>query len=63
MTRHDQVRAERAARCDRDNEESILDAIGGIQSTDNPSLCSVEDQLWKDLRVLRSRKYPPEYMI
>ncbi len=47
MTDHDRVRRERALACDRTSLESVSDAIRGLQSTDDPSLCPLHDELMK----------------
>jgi len=45
MTRHDADRHERALNCDRNDLESLSDAIRGLQSTDDPSLVPLHDEL------------------
>ena len=54
MTEHDHVRAERARQCDRDDLESLSDAIRGLQSTDDPSLCELHDELLRRYNRLRA---------
>lgn len=51
MTEHDKVRMERAATYDRDSLESLADAIRGLQSTDDPSLVPLHDELMEKYRV------------
>lgn len=45
MTEHDRIRKERAEKCDRNNLESLADALRGLQSTDDPSLVPLHDEL------------------
>lgn len=45
LSHHDQVRRDRALNCDRKDLESLKDAIGILQSTDNPSLLHLYDEL------------------
>lgn len=56
MTEHDRVRRERALNRDRDDEQSLIDAIGGLQSTDDPSLVPLYNQLLDELEALQARK-------
>lgn len=56
MTRHDRIRKERAESCNRDEMDSLMDAIGGLQSTDDPSLVPLHDELlrrWHELKEER----------
>jgi hypothetical protein len=53
MTEHDRVRMERALKCDLDDEESVRDAVRGLQSTDDPTLLPLHDLLmsrWQELK-------------
>lgn len=54
MTRHDEVRMNRAARCDRTNLEEVRDAVAGLQSTDDPSLVPLHDELMEVYERLRN---------
>lgn len=45
MTPHDQARKERAENCNRESLESLANAICGLQSTDDPSLNDLHDEL------------------
>lgn len=53
MTNHDAAREERALKCDRTNLESLEEAIRGLQSTDNPSLLSLHDELMEVYEKLK----------
>lgn len=61
MTNHDRVRKERAeAACSttyptkKEEIEALEDAIRGLQSTDDPSLCPLHDELMKRYQKLTS---------
>lgn len=59
MTEHDRIRKERAEQCDRTDPDSLADAIRGLQSTDDPSLLPLHDELmiiWRKLVRERSEK-------
>jgi hypothetical protein len=57
MTEHDRIRHERALACNRDDLESLSDAIRGLQSTDDPSLVPLHDELSKQYnQLLRAQK-------
>ena len=56
MSRHDRIRRDRALACDRDDEASLLEAIAGLQSTDDPSLCPLHDELQARFAELRQGK-------
>lgn len=56
MTEHDRVRMKRALECDREDEDSLSDAIRGLQSTDEPGLNSLHDELMACWLKLRKRK-------
>jgi hypothetical protein len=56
VTKHDQIRADRAANCDTDDLESLSDAIRGLQSTDDPSLVPLHDSLMKRYNELLEKK-------
>ena len=45
MNRHDEIRAMQAQVCDRDNLESLADALLGLQSTDDPDLVPLYKEL------------------
>ncbi len=45
MSAHDLVRKIRAEQCDRNDLESLNEAIRGLQSTDDPSLLNLHDEL------------------
>lgn len=53
MTEHDHVRKVRAEACDRNSLESLSDAIRGLQSTDDPSLLPLHDELMAQYNKLR----------
>lgn len=57
MTMHDMKRKDRAEQCDLSDIESLRDAIVGLQSTDDPSLVPLHDELQKQLAKLE-RKAP-----
>lgn len=54
MTEHDRIRADRALACDRNDLESLHDAIRGLQSTDDPSLCPLHDELLERANALEA---------
>lgn len=56
MSEHDRIRKERAEACDLADEASVIDAIRGLQSTDDPSLATLHDQLQRRLRQLERRE-------
>lgn len=56
LTEHDRIRKERAEQCDRDNLESLQDAIRGLQSTDDPSLNGLHDELMARYRELTNNQ-------
>jgi hypothetical protein len=56
VTKHDQVRKERAENCDRTDLESVADAVRGLQSTDDPSLVPLHDELMKVYQELRKKE-------
>lgn len=56
MTNHDYDRMVRAIHCDRTNEESLLEAVRGLQSTDDSSLMPLHDELWACLENLQKEK-------
>lgn len=45
MSAHDRVRMEKALLCDRNNLDSLADAVRGLQSTDDPRLLTLHDEL------------------
>ena len=53
MTEHDKERRDRAYACDRTNRESLIDAIRGLQSTDDPALLPLHDELQACLAALK----------
>ena len=55
MTQHDRIRMERALNCDRTDLESVEDAVRGLQSTDDPSLVPLHDELMEVYRKLREQ--------
>lgn len=55
MTEHDRIRQDRALNCDRDDLESLSDAIRGLQSTDDPSLVPLHDELMKRYEELKKK--------
>ena len=55
MTNHDRIRKERAEDCNKDELESLSDAITGLQSTDDPSLCELHDSLLKRYLELKEQ--------
>ena len=56
LTNHDRVRKERAENCDMDDLESVGDAIRALQSTDDPSLVDLHDELLARYKELEKRK-------
>ena len=56
MTEHDRIRMERAKNCDPTNRDSLIGALVGLQSTDDPSLCKLHDELMKKLVDLEDGK-------
>lgn len=56
MTEHDRVRKDRALDCDTDDLESLQDAIRGLQSTDDPSLVPLHDELMERYLELKKKK-------
>lgn len=56
MTNHDRVRKENAEKCDRNNIEDLHDAIRGLQSTDDPDLVPLHDELLGQLNELEKKK-------
>jgi hypothetical protein len=55
MTEHDRIRGERATACDRNNLESLADAIRGLQSTDDPRLVPLHDELMETYLKLKAK--------
>ncbi len=45
MTEHDFLRKEKAEKCNINNRELLIEAITGLQSTDDPSLVPLHDKL------------------
>ena len=60
MTQHDAARRDRALACDRADIESVRDAVRGLQSTDDPSLLPLHDEL---MAVLRGLENPPAVIV
>lgn len=60
MTEHDRVRMEKAKNCNRDSKEEVIEAIGGLQSTDDPSLVPLHDELQDRLEELRKQEAVPQ---
>lgn len=58
MTVHDRLRRQRANKCNRNDPESLADAIRGLQSTDHPSLLPLHDELMARYQELTERKTP-----
>jgi len=56
MTNHDYERMIRAQECDVNNIESLRDAIRGLQSTDDPSLVPLHDELMDQLIELEKKQ-------
>jgi hypothetical protein len=59
MTEHDQQRMNRALNYlgdENKNEENLLDAIRGLQSTDDPLLVPLYEQLLEEYRQLKLLK-------
>jgi hypothetical protein len=56
MTNHDRVRKERAENCDADDLESLADAIRGLQSTDDPDLVPLHDELMERYNELKKKQ-------
>ena len=52
MTLHDKERYVRALCCDWNSRDSLVDALRGLQSTDDPSLVPLHDLLLKRLEQL-----------
>lgn len=71
MTEHDRIRRDRALACDRNDLESLVDAIRELQSTDEPSLTPLHDELMlqyhrlcapnKPRKNLRKEKHDPHH--
>jgi hypothetical protein len=59
MTPHDKAREERALNCDTDNLEALEDAIRGLQSTDDPSLVGLHDELMEKYEKLKRQRDTP----
>jgi hypothetical protein len=59
MTKHDEARLNRALGCNRTDRESLLDALVGLQSTDDPSLVPLYDELQAALEKLDRETPPP----
>lgn len=55
MTKHDRDRWIRALECDRTDIESLRDAIRGLQSTDDPALVPLHDELMEELIRLEKK--------
>jgi len=53
MTHHDAARYERALKCDRNDLDSLSNAIRGLQSTDDPSLVPLHDEFMARYTALR----------
>jgi hypothetical protein len=65
MTEHDRIRMLRAAACDINDLESLSDAIRGLQSTDDPSLVPLHDELmkrWQELKKLKEQETRGRFM-
>ncbi len=63
MTSHDRARFDRAylALSDPQAEmDAIMEAIGGIQSTDDPGGPAIEEQLWIQWRKLKQQQKDAE---
>ncbi len=59
MTEHDEIRRDRALACDRNDLLSLGFAIAGLQSTDDPSLNALHDELmarYEELRKAREKQ-------
>lgn len=54
MTEHDRIRMQRALNCDRTDYDSLVNAVRGLQSTDDPSLCPLHDELMQCLQEMRN---------
>lgn len=52
MTRHDEARMNRALSCNTNERQSLIDALTGLQSTDDPSLVPLAIELEKRLAEL-----------
>ena len=56
MTSHDQHRMYKALACNRDSIEEVSDAVAGLQSTDDPSLVPLWEELLARLAYLKAEK-------
>jgi hypothetical protein len=56
MTKHDYERKIRAEECNVSDIESLRDAIRGLQSTDDPSLVPLHDELLDQLLELEKKQ-------
>ena len=56
MTKHDHNRMIKAITCDRSNKEKLIEAIGGLQSTDDPSLVPLYNELLEELNTLEEKE-------
>jgi hypothetical protein len=56
MTEHDRIRRDRALACNRDDLASLGDALRGLQSTDDPSLVPLYDELMTRYNELSTAK-------
>lgn len=52
LTQREKNRRHVAERCDRNDIDSVKDAVRGLQSTDHPSLLPLHDELMKVLHKL-----------
>lgn len=62
MSEHDKIRLDRAMSCDRSSILSLNDAIVGLQSTDDPSLGPLHDELVARLVELEFGSEPEEVL-
>lgn len=56
MSSHDRIRQDRALACDRNDIDSVADALRGLQSTDDPSLNNLHDELMEVYNKLQKRR-------
>lgn len=55
LSEHDRARRDKALACDRDDIESVADAVRGLQSTDDPSLTLLYDELVERYNELKKK--------
>lgn len=56
MTKHDAIRRDRATACDLNDLKSLEDALTGLQSTDDPGLVPLHDELMRRYCELKAKQ-------